>query len=159
MNLMNDIFRPLLDNCVLVYLDDILIFSKSEKEHQEHLLKVLEILRKEKLYAKLSKCEFFKHQVDFLGHVVSDEGIKVDDTKTEVIRNWPVPKNLTEMRSFLGLANFYQRYVKNCAKIAVPLTELEKKNVTFSWNQEQQNAFDQLKNALCSTPILQIPEP
>jgi hypothetical protein len=159
MNLMNDIFHPLLDNCVLIYLDDILIFSNSREEHKQHLRQVLQILRKEKLYGKLSKCEFFKEEIEFLGHVVNSKGVKVEESKIKAIMDWPALTNVSEVRSFLGLATFYQRYVKNFSTIASPLTELERKDVPFEWKEPQQQAFAALKHALCSTPVLKIADP
>ena len=109
--LMNDIFRPFLDRFVMVYLDDILIYSDSPEEHAEHIRKVLDLLRKNKLYCKESKCEFFKTEVAFLGHVISGEGVKADPRKVQAVVDWPQPENVKQVRSFLGLANYYRRYV------------------------------------------------
>ena len=102
---MNEIFRPYLDNFVIIYLDDILIYSKNFDKHLQHLKKVLQILRDNKLYGKLSKCEFLKPTIEFLGHVVTEHGIQVDPKKTKAIDNWPIPQTVTDLRSFLGLAN------------------------------------------------------
>src|SRR5262249_43465071 len=131
MTLMNNLFRPVLDKFVIVYLDDILIYSKNLEEHERHVRQVLEILRQNKLYAKLSKCEFFRSRVNFLGHVVSEDGVTVDPEKTTVIREWPPPKNIHEVQSFLGLCNFYRRFIKDYAQITVPLTNLLKKDKPF----------------------------
>ena len=109
---------------MIVFIDDILIYSRSEEEHGQHLRLVLELLRKEKLYAKFSKCEFWIRKVDFLGHVVSEKGIHVDPAKVKAIRNWTTPKTPTEIRSFLGLAGYYRRFIANFSQIAKPLTSL-----------------------------------
>ncbi|MFG1569958.1 reverse transcriptase family protein, partial [Staphylococcus aureus] len=124
MNLMNKVFHPYLDQFVVVFIDDILIYSKSPEEHEEHLRIVLETLRKEKLYGKLSKCEFFLDQVEFLGHVVTRDGIAVDPKKIEAVKSWAPPKSVAEVRSFLGLAGYYRKFVKDFAKIAEPMTKL-----------------------------------
>jgi hypothetical protein len=159
MRLMNDVFREYLDDFVIVYLDDILIFSKSVEEHKKHLRLVLEKLRGHKLYAKESKCEFFKSEMPFLGHVVSKYGIAVDKSKVAQIQQWQTPTNVTEVRSFLGLASYYRKFVKDFSHIAAPLTNLTKKDVLFSWKEPQQKAFQELKDALSSPPVLVIPDP
>jgi hypothetical protein len=159
MTLMNDIFKDVLDKFVLVYLDDILIFSKNEKEHEEHLRYVLQKLKEHRLFAKMTKCEFFKSSVQFLGHVASKDGVSVDPTKVKAIQEWPVPRNQSELRSFLGLATFYQKYAKRFSHTAAPLTELLKKESDFIWTPQHQLAFDQLKRTLTTTPILMVPNP
>jgi hypothetical protein len=111
MDLMNRVCEPYLDKFVIVFIDDILIYSKNAEEHGEHLRQILELLRKEQLYAKFSKCEFWMREVQFLGHVVSTKGIQVDPSKVEAIRNWEVPKTPTEIRQFLGLAGYYRRFI------------------------------------------------
>ena len=131
MDLMNRVFKKYLDKFVIVFIDDILIYSKTEAEHAEHLRIALEILRKEKLYAKFSKCEFWKKEVQFLGHVISIDGIRVDPAKIESVLNWERPRTPTKVRSFLGLAGYYRRFVKDFSKIAVPLTKLTRKNEKF----------------------------
>ena len=108
MSLMNEIFKPYLDLFVIVFIDDILVYSKSKKEHEEHLRMVLEMLREKKLYAKFSKCEFWLDAVSFLGHVVSKEGVMVDPSKIETVKNWVRPTNVSEIRSFVGLASYYR---------------------------------------------------
>ena len=113
MDLMNRVFKPYLDKFVVVFIDDILIYSKSHKEHGEHLRIVLQTLRTHQLYAKLSKCEFWLNSVSFLGHVISKEGVQVDPKKVEAVSNWPRPTNVTEIRSFLGMAGYYRRFVKD----------------------------------------------
>ena len=159
MHLMNKIFDKLLDTCVIIYLDDILIFSNNDIQHEEHLRLVLDILRENKLYAKISKCDFFKKSIDFLGHVVSAEGISVDPKKIEAIKSWPIPNGVPDVRSFLGLANYYRKFVHDHAAIAAPLTSLLQKERKFKWTQEADDAFNKLKEALTSTPILRIADP
>jgi hypothetical protein len=131
--LMNKIFHELLDSFVLIYLDDILIFSKDEKQHIEHLREVFKVLRKEKLYCAPNKCDFFKTSIDFLGHIVSARGIEVDPRKIVTITEWPPPKNVRELRSFLGLANYYRRFIRDFSKLAAPLTTLTKKDEIYRW--------------------------
>ena len=128
MDLMNRVFKDFLDKFVIVFIDDILVYSKSREEHEEHLRVVLETLRENKLYAKYQKCEFWLEQVAFLGHIVSADGIKVDPGKVEAITNWPKPSTVTEVRSFLGLAGYYRRFVEGFSTIAMPLTELTRKS-------------------------------
>ncbi|KAD3640129.1 hypothetical protein E3N88_29352 [Mikania micrantha] len=129
MDLMNRVCRPYLDQFVIVFIDDILIYSKSEQEHEDHLRKVLELERAEQLYAKFSKCEFWLKEVHFLGHVINKDGIHVDPAKIEAIKNCTTPSTPTEIRSFLGLAGYYRRFIANFSKIALPLTTLTQKKV------------------------------
>ncbi|KAJ9525353.1 hypothetical protein QJQ45_003238 [Haematococcus lacustris] len=162
--LMNDVLHDLLDDCVLVYLDDILIFSRTPQEHLAHLRRVLDLLRKHKLYAKLSKCEFGMDQTSFLGHIVSASGIACDPAKVAAVQSWPIPTTVHDVRSFLGLANYYRRFVKDFSTIAAPLTTLTRadghdKQGVVAWGQAQQSAFDALKQALVSAPILIAPDP
>ncbi|CAI7881578.1 unnamed protein product [Closterium sp. NIES-53] len=141
---MNHILRPLLDECVVVYLDDILIYSKNMKEHVEHLRKVFEILRKNKFYVKLSKSDFALKKVQFLGHMVSAKGVHVDPRKIEAVKKWKVPENMKELQQFLGFTNYYNRFVPQYAKIAAPLTDLLKKYTPFKWDTPHQQAMEQL---------------
>ena len=159
MQLMNDTFRDALDRFVLVFLDDILVFSKTREEHIVHVREVLTRLRKQKLYAKLSKCELFRDEVTFLGHRIGAKGLSVSQDKISAVRDWQAPKNVADVRSFLGFANFYRRFVKNYSLIALPISELTKNDVKFAWGEEQQKAFVELKRALCSAPVLLIPDP
>ena len=131
MDLMHRIFRPYLDQFVVVFVDDILIYSRSEAEHRKHLRITLQLLRNHQLYAKFSKCDFWRDEVKFMGHVVSQGGISVDPAKVEAVASWSRPKNVTEVRSFLGLAGYYRRFVENFSRIAVPLTHLTQKRRTF----------------------------
>ncbi|KAD6796253.1 hypothetical protein E3N88_07149 [Mikania micrantha] len=158
MDLMNRVCKPYLDQFVIVFIDDILIYSKTKTEHEQHLRKILELLREKKLYAKFSKCEFWLREVQFLGHVVNSEGIHVDPAKIEAIKNWDTPKTPTEIRSFLGLAGYYRRFISNFSKIALPLTKLTQKSEPFVWEQKQEDAFQTLKQKLCNAPILSLPE-
>ncbi|XP_024158572.1 uncharacterized mitochondrial protein AtMg00860-like [Rosa chinensis] len=131
MDLMNRIFWPYLDKFVVVFIDDILVYSKTVKEHEAHLRIVLQTLQEKQLYAKKSKCEFWMSKVRFLGHVISGDGVSVDPSKVEVVLNSKQPKNVTEVRSFLGLAGYYRRFVLKFSKIANPLTRLTQKGVKF----------------------------
>jgi len=158
MDLMNRVLSPMLDRFVIVFIDDILVYSKTEEDHKAHLSEVLETLRKNKLYAKFSKCEFWLKEVQFLGHIVNEEGIKVDPAKVSAVRNWETPKTPTEIRSFLGLAGYYRRFIKDFSKIAVPLTKLMRKNMAFSWGREQRQAFEELRRRLCDAPVLTLPD-
>ena len=160
MQLMNDTFRDLLDKSVLVFLDDILVFSRTKEEHERHVREVFERLRAQKLYAKRSKCEFFRDQVEFLGHRIGADGLSVSQDKVSAVRDWPAPKNVSEVRSFLGLAGFYRRFVKDFSKVALPITELTKEKTTpWEWGPRQREAFAALKHALCTAPVLLIPDP
>ncbi|KAI4321445.1 hypothetical protein MLD38_034825 [Melastoma candidum] len=157
MELMNRIFRPYLDQFVVVFIDDILVYSKSMEEHADHLRLVLEVLRQNQLYAKLSKCEFWMSSVSFLGHIVFVEGIAVDPSKVEAVLNWPRPTTVTEMRSFLGLAGYYRRFIEGFSRIARPLTQLLKKEAAFEWTHECEESFLELRNRLTSAPVLVLP--
>ncbi|CAI7900352.1 unnamed protein product [Closterium sp. NIES-54] len=156
---MNHILRALLDECVVVYLDDILIYSKNMKEHVENLRKVFEILRQNKFYVKLSKSDFALKKVQFLGHMVSAEGVHVDPRKIEAVKKWKVPENIKELQQFLGFTNYYNRFVPQYAKIAAPLTDLLKKDTPFKWDTPHQQATEQLQTALTTTPVLILPDP
>ncbi|GJU66249.1 reverse transcriptase domain-containing protein [Tanacetum coccineum] len=158
MDLMNRVCRPYLDKFVIVFIDDILIYSKTREEHVEHLRLVLELLKKEKLYAKFSKCEFWLREVQFLGHVINGNGIYMDPSKIEAVKNWKAPKTPSEVRSFLGLAGYYRRFIENFSKIAKSLTILTQKCKTFDWGEEQELAFQTLKDKLCNAPILALPD-
>jgi hypothetical protein len=158
MNLMNKVFMEELDRFVVVFIDDILIYSETTEEHEEHLRVVLERLRQRKLYAKFSKCEFWMEKVAFLGHVLSAEGIAVDPSKVESVTKWEQPLNVTDIRSFLGLAGYYQRFIENFSKIAKPMTELLKNNTKFEWSEACEKSFQELKTRLTTAPVLTLPD-
>jgi hypothetical protein len=133
MYLMNKVFMEYLDKFVVVFIDDILIFSKNEEEHDEHLHLVLQKLRANQLYAKLNKCEFWLKEVSFLGHITSGGGIFIDPSKVKVVLSWSTPRNVLDIRSFLGLAGYYRRFIEGFSKIFVLLIELLEKGKTFEW--------------------------
>jgi len=157
MRLMNHVLRKFLGKFVVVYFDDILIYSKSYDDHVVHLRCVLEALRMEKLYANMEKYVFCMDHVIFLGFVVSSQGVQVDSEKVKAIQDWPTPKNISEVRSFHGLASFYKRFVKDFSTLAAPLNEIVKKNVGFKWGEKQEKAFATLKHELTNAPILALP--
>jgi hypothetical protein len=157
--LMNDIFCEWLDDFVVVYIDDILIYSSSLEEHEEHLRQVFQGLRENKLYAKLEKCEFGVKEVDFLGHRITQEGLKMDDHKVKAILDWEPPKSVPALRSFLGLASYYRKFIKNFAKIAAPSINLLKKSVvTYEWEEVCDETFGTLKGILVKAPVLKLPD-
>jgi hypothetical protein len=156
--LMHHILRDTLDRSVVVYLDDILIYSRTREEHLKHVAEVLEILRRHKLYARLSKCEFGKRQTTFLGHVVSGQGIAMEPSKIQSIVEWPTPKSVTHVLSFLGLAGYYRRFIAGFSSIAAPLHHLSSKKVQWVWGKGEQTAFEQLKQAMVSAPVLAAPD-
>ncbi|GJZ22824.1 putative nucleotidyltransferase, ribonuclease H [Tanacetum coccineum] len=158
MDLMNRVCRPYLDKFVIVFIDDISIYYKTQKEHVKHLRLVLELLKKEKLDAKFSKCEFWLREVQFLRHVINGNGIHVNPSKIEAVKNWKAPRTPTEVRLFLGLARYYRRFIENFSKIAKSLTILTQKSKTFEWGEEQELAFQTLKDKLCNTPVLALPD-
>ncbi|KAL9299045.1 putative nucleotidyltransferase, Ribonuclease H [Arabidopsis thaliana] len=150
---MNHVLRAFIGIFVIVYFDDILVYSESLREHIEHLDSVLNVLRKEELYANLKKCTFCTDNLVFLGFVVSADGVKVDEEKVKAIRDWPSPKTVGEVRSFHGLAGFYRRFFKDFSTIVAPLTEVMKKDVGFKWEKAQEEAFQSLKDKLTNAPV------
>ncbi|GJT87772.1 putative reverse transcriptase domain-containing protein [Tanacetum coccineum] len=158
MDLMNRVCKPYLEKFVIVFIDDILIYSKSKEEHGEHLKIILGLLKKEKLYAKFSKCDFWLDSVQFLGHMINSEGFHVDPSKIEAIKNWSAPTTPTKVRQFMGLAGYYRRFIKGFSLIAKPLTKLTQKNKKYEWGEDEEEAFQILKQKLCSAPILALPE-
>ncbi|XP_028796985.1 uncharacterized protein LOC114752106 [Neltuma alba] len=156
---MNRIFQPYLDQFVVVFIDDILAYSKSPAKHEQYLWIVLSILKEKRLYAKLSKCEFWSNEVKFLGDVITQDGVAVDPSKVEAVLNWEQPKTVTEIQSFLGLAGYYRRFIKDFSRIAQPLTKLTRKNQQFMWYDKCEASFQELKRRLTSTPVLIIPDP
>ncbi|KAJ9511053.1 hypothetical protein QJQ45_002859 [Haematococcus lacustris] len=159
---MNDSFADVINDCALVYLDDILVMSKTVDEHFVHLRRVLDLLRKHKFFAKLSKCEFMKTALKFLGHIVSDRGVAVDPDKIQSITTWPVPNSLTALQRFLGAANFVRKFVHNFSALAAPLTDLTgKEGLKYDWKHwpdDKLQAFHALKHAVSKVPLLRIPD-
>ncbi|GJR41722.1 putative reverse transcriptase domain-containing protein [Tanacetum coccineum] len=158
MDLINRVCKPFLDKFVIVFIDNILIYSKNKKEHEEHLKAVLELLKKEKLYAKFSKCEFWIPKVQFLSHVIDSQGIHVDPAKIESIKDWESSKTPMEIRQFLGLVEYYRRFIEGFSRIVKSMTKLTQKGVNFDWGDKQEAVFQLLKQKLCSAPILALPE-
>ena len=159
MNLMNDLLRDYLDEFVLVFLDDILVYSRSIEEHAEHLRRVFERLREHRLYAKAAKCEISVKQIDFLGQRVSPEGMTPQSQKMKALQEWATPTDIRGVRSFLGFTNYYRRFIRHYAELAQPLTGLTKKEIGFQWGPMQQKAFTELKSGLCNAPLLVFPDP
>ncbi|WVZ93708.1 hypothetical protein U9M48_039668 [Paspalum notatum var. saurae] len=158
MYMMNSVFMNELDKFVVVFIDDILVYSKNKKEHKEHLRIVLSRLREHKLYAKFSKCAFWLKEVAFLGHILSEKGVAVDPSKVEDVLNWKQPQTVTEIRSFLGLAGYYHHFIKDFSKIAKPMTALTQKNAKFVWSPKCEEAFQTLKKLLTPAPVLAQPD-
>ncbi|PIK33847.1 hypothetical protein BSL78_29335 [Apostichopus japonicus] len=158
MRLMNQVLRAYISKFRVVYFDDILVYSKCLREHLTHLEMVLKTLRQEELYANLKKCTFCTDKLVFLGFVVSSQGLQVDEEKIRAIQEWPTPGNISQVRSFHGLASFYRRFVPNFSSIASPLTAVVKKNVGFSWGEAQEKAFQALKDSLTHAPVLVLPD-
>ena len=155
MRVMHFVLRPYIGVFVVVYFDDILVFSKSLKDHVTHLRTVLQTLRKERLYANMDKCLFGVDKLVFLGFIMSSKGVHVDESKINAIKTWPQPTNLQQVQSFLGLAGFYRRFMKNFSTIALPLHALIKKNAPFVWGPSQDSAFNELKRSEEHTSELQ----
>jgi hypothetical protein len=159
MFLMNGIFKNYLDKFVIVFLDDILIYSKSKQEHEHHLRLVLQVLREHQLYTNLSKCYFYQNHIHYLGHIILEQGIAIDLEKIEAIRGWPTPKNVSEVISFMGLASYYKRFIVGFSKISHPITSLQKKGTKFEWTHKCEENFNPLKELLTSVPMLKIVDP
>ncbi|GKC86802.1 putative reverse transcriptase domain-containing protein, partial [Tanacetum coccineum] len=158
MDLMNRVCGPYLDKFVIVFIDDILIYSKNREEHEVHIRLVLKLLKEEKLYAKFSKCEFWLRKVQFLRHVINRDGIYVDPSKIEVVKNWEAPRTPSKVLSFLGLEGYYCLFIENFSNIAKSLTILNHKSKTFDWGEEREREFQTLKDKLCNAPILALPD-
>ena len=158
MDLMHRVFQPYLDQFFITFVDDILIYSQSEREHEYHLRIVLQLLRDHQLYSKFSKCEFWLTKVRFLGHIVSASGVSMDPEKAETMMSWERPKSIFEICSFLGLAGYYKRFIEDFSRLAAPMTKLTRKEVKFEWNDLCEKAFQELKRRLTSTPILIVLE-
>jgi hypothetical protein len=158
MYLMNSVFMDYLDTFVVVFIDDILVYSQNEQEHEEHLRKVLQRLRDYQLYAKLSKCEFWISEVLFLGHIINQEGLVVDPKKVAAILDWKAPKDARGIKSFIGMASYYRRFIEGFSKIAKPMTALLAKKVEFKWTPACQKSFETLKEKLTKAPVLILPD-
>ncbi|XP_062089179.1 uncharacterized mitochondrial protein AtMg00860-like [Humulus lupulus] len=157
MDMMHKVFKDYLDKFVVAFIDDILIYSKTKEECEEHLRLTLNRLREHQLYDKLSKYEFWLEQVTFLGHIVSKNGIAVDPAKVEAIRDRPQPKNASKVRCFLGLVGYHWEFVEGFSKISTPLTNLTHKHQNFTWTEKCEESFQTMKDKLISTPILCAP--
>ena len=152
------VFMEELDKFFVVFIDDILIYSKSVEEHEQHMRIVLERLRAHELYAKFNKCEFWLTEVAFLSHILFEEGVAVDPAKVEAVTNWKQPTMVTVVRSFLGLAGYYHRFIKGISNTAKPMTELTKKDKKFVWTEAYEKSFQELKKRLTTAPVLILPD-
>jgi hypothetical protein len=158
MSLMNGVFHEYLDKFIQVFIDDILIYSRTTEEHEENLRLVLQCLQEHKFYGKLSKCSFYQSKIHYLGHVIFGEGIVVDLAKVEAIMEWPTLTNVPEVHSFMGLARYYRQFVEGFSKIENLITELQKKNKKFVWTEKCVEAFWRLKELLTTALILKVPD-
>jgi hypothetical protein len=158
MYLMNKVFMEYLDKFVMVFIDHILVYSRSEEEHEEHLRLVLQKLQDHKLYAKLRKCEFCLKQVAFLGHVISKGGIFMDPSKVQDVLSWKVPTSVGDIQSFLGLVGYYQTFIEGFSKISKPMTELLEKDKKFKWTPSYEARFQELKKRLTTALLLVMPD-
>ncbi|KAF8046827.1 hypothetical protein N665_3390s0001 [Sinapis alba] len=158
MKMMNGIFQEYLDEFLIIFFDDILLYSKTKEDHETHLRAVLGRLSEQKLFPKLSKCSFWQKRIGFLGHIVSADGVSVDQEKIKCIREWPQPKSATEIRSFLGLDGYYRKFVKGFLSIAQPMTKLTGKHMKFASSEECERSFSALKDMLTSASVLVLPE-
>ena len=158
MYLMNKVFMEYLDKFVIVFIDDILIFSQSEEEHEQHLRLVLGKLREHQLYAKFSKCQFWLNEVGFLGHIMTASGLAVDPSKITIVANWESPRDVKDVNSFLGLPGYYRTFVEGFSSIARPMTQLLKKGRKFEWAPTCEASFQELKKRLTTAPVLATPD-
>ncbi|KAL2225830.1 UNVERIFIED_CONTAM: Retrovirus-related Pol polyprotein from transposon [Sesamum indicum] len=156
--LMNQVLDGFLDEFVVVYLDDIVVYNRTLVEHEDHLRYVLTRLHKHELYVKVSKCSFARESIDFLGHIVERGRIRIDLKKVQAIEEWRPPSDVHDLCSFLGLANYYRRFVKGYSATARPLTDLLKKTGTWNWTPQCQVAFDDLKKAMVTNPVVALPD-
>jgi hypothetical protein len=154
MYLMNSVFMPELNKFVVVFIDDILMYSKSEEKHAQHLWATLQWLRDHQLYAKFSKCAFWLKEVLFLGHIISTEGIAVESSKVQEVLDWKSPRSMTQICSFLGLAGYYRRFIPNFSEIAKPMIQLLEKEAKFKWTSQCEEVFLTLKKLLTTAPVL-----
>jgi hypothetical protein len=156
-SLMNQLLQPFLQIFSLVFFDDILIYNKTKEEHCHHVRQVLEVLRKNKLFAKRSKCVFGEQQIEYLGHIISVDGVSTNPSTIQAVKDWPTPTNITKLREFLGLASYYRQFIKDYGKICKPLFEGLQKG-QFTWSTPQLHAFNKIKEALCSASVLALPD-
>ena len=154
---MNEIFHDLIGKTMHVYIDNVTIYTKTFKEHMDTLQEVMRRIMKHGMFLKPKKCTIATHELHMLGHIISQEGIKTDPAKISAVSNYPAPTSKTEVQAFMGLAGYYRHFIPNCSKIAEPINRTLKKDVPFKWTDEAQNAFDALKEKLCSAPILARP--
>ena len=155
--MMETLFRPH-RSFTGVFFDDVIIYSKSLEEHKKHLKVIFQVLRDNKLYVNQKKSEFFLKEIQYLGHIISHAGIRMDPSKLEVIKEWPIPKNLHELRSFIGMCAYYRRFIEKFSFIAGPLHDLTKKNVKYEWTNKVNESFEKLKEKLISQPVLILPD-
>jgi hypothetical protein len=158
MNLMNKVFMEYLNQFMVVFINDILVYSQNEETHEDHLRLLIQKLRDNQLYAKFSKCDFWLKEVAFLGHIITHGGIKVDPGKISEILNWKQPKDVSKIRSFLGLAGYYRRFIEGFSKLVKPITSLLEKGKEFKWDEACQKCFEELKEKLTTTPVLVMPD-
>jgi hypothetical protein len=158
MYLMNSVFMPELDKFVVVFVDDILVYSRNEEEHAGHFHELIQRLREHHLYAKLSKGDFWLKEIKFLGHTIFQDGIAVDPDKVQEVMNWKPPRTVCQIRSFLGLVRYYRRFILDFSRIAKPMTELLKKGAKLEWGQKCEDAFNTLRQHLTTTPVLAQPD-
>ncbi|XP_059658571.1 uncharacterized mitochondrial protein AtMg00860-like [Cornus florida] len=156
-DMMHPVFHRYLDQFVVVFVDDILVYSRSREDHEIHLRIVLQMLREHHLYSKYSKFEFWLQEVKFFGHVVLGNGVSVYPLKIEVVLNWECPKNMFEIQSFHGLAGYYHRFVRDFSRLAIPITWLTRKGIRFDWTEAYESSFNELKIRLTTTPVLVVP--
>jgi len=153
---MNTTLHPLLHKCALVFFDDILVYSRTLEDHIQHLCQVFTLLARDQWKVKISKCRFAQQSISYLGHIVSHNGVSTDPSKIKSVQQWPPPQNIKELRSFLGLAGYYRKFVQHFATLARPLTDLLKKGSIFIWTPSHQAAMDALKSALVSALVLTL---
>lgn len=154
---MNTTLLLLLHKCALVFFDDILVYSHTLEEHVHHLRQVFTLLSQDRWIVKFSKCRFAKQSIAYLGHIVSSQGVSTDHSKIDAVQQWPQPQNIKELHSFLGLAGYYRKFVRNFVVLARPLTNLLKKGALFVWTPDHQAAFEALKSSLVTAPVLALP--
>jgi hypothetical protein len=155
---MNQVFEKQIRRFVLVFVDDILIYSRTITDHAQHLKEVMQLLEKNKLYIKRSKCSFAQESLEYLGHIISSKGVATDPAKIDAVKRWPIPNSAKQLRGFLGLAGYYRKFIRGFGAISRPLTNLLKKNTQFIWTAGEQSSFVALKNALVNAPVLALPD-